>query len=130
MEAFSVKGTVFSGKNEGVKFIKLSWVREQIMEKLGFAPYLGTLNIKLTKNDSAKLKRTLKKAKSIEISPAEGFCRGRCFKAHLGNIKCAIVIPEIAEYPEDVLEIIAPANLRKKLQLEDGDKVEVKIFLE
>jgi riboflavin kinase len=98
------------------------------MGKLGFTPYPGTLNIKLAKDDMAKLKEVLEKAKSIDISPAEGFCRGRCFKACLmENVECAVVIPEIAGYPEDAVEIVASANLRKKLHLEDGDTVDIKI---
>ena len=41
------KGSVFSGNGEGRKFIELPWVKRQIQEKLGFTPYLGTLNIRL-----------------------------------------------------------------------------------
>jgi riboflavin kinase len=123
-----LRGKVFSGKGEGEKFIRLPWVKEQIAKKIGFVPYSGTLNIKLEEN-SAKL-NLLKKTRALEISPAAGFCRGKCFKAHLtDNVECAIVIPEIADYPEDVLEVIAPINLRDKLSLKNGDTVEIKITL-
>jgi riboflavin kinase len=44
-------------------------------------------------------------------------------------MECAIVIPEIADYPEDVLEVIAPINLRDKLSLKNGDTVQIKITL-
>jgi riboflavin kinase len=72
----------------------------------------------------------LNNAKAIEILPAEGFCLGRCFKAYLiDNVECAVVIPKIAEYPEDSLEIIASVNLREKLHLRDTDTVEVKMLL-
>jgi riboflavin kinase len=124
-----VEGKVFSGSGEGAKFIKLPWVRKQIAEKLGFAPYPGTLNIKLAKN-SVKLEKSSKKAESIEISPVTRFCRGRCFKAYLmDDVQCAIVIPEVADYPEDVLEVVAPINLRQKYMLNDEDTVEIKIML-
>jgi len=63
-------GTVTSGSGEGAKIIKLSWVKNQIAEKLGFSPYPGTLNIKLHE-DSIKTKRIMLKAKPIEIIPAE-----------------------------------------------------------
>jgi riboflavin kinase len=120
---------VFSGKGEGAKFIKLPWVRKQITEKLGFTPHPGTLNIKLTR-ESLKLRTLLGKTGAIEISPAAGFHRGRCFKAYLiNNLKCAVVIPETPNYPRDIIELIAPINLREKLQLRDGDCVEVKILL-
>ncbi|HVP27136.1 MAG TPA: DUF120 domain-containing protein [Candidatus Bathyarchaeia archaeon] len=127
MNTLLIKGKVFSGKSEGAKFIKLPWVKEQIEQKLGFTPFIGTLNLRLNEN-SVKLKEQLKRKDSIEILPAEGFRRGKCFKACLMNsLECAIVFPGVADYPEDVIEIVAPVNLRKKLRLKDGDVVEVKI---
>jgi len=128
LKPFNVKGRVFSGDGKGARFIKLPWVREQIIEKLGFIPYPGTLNIKISE-DIGELKESLKRTKEIEISPAKGFCRGRCFKAcFMDNIKCAIIIPEVENYPEDVIEVIASINLREKFQLKDGDMTEVKIL--
>jgi len=121
-----VKGKIFSGSGEGAKFTEIPWVRKQIAEKLGFIPYPGTLNIKLTEG-IVKFK-LLKRAKAIEILPAEGFCRGRCFNAYfMYTLKCAIVIPEVDNYPEDILEVIAPINLREKFKLKDGDMVNVQI---
>lgn len=129
MKTLCVKGKVFSGRGEGAEFIKLPWVRKQIKEKLGFIPHPGTLNIKLAE-DSIRRKKSLKEAESIEISPVMGFCRGRFCKAYLvDNLECAIVVPEVKNYPEDIIELIASINLRKKLQLEDGNIVEVKILL-
>ncbi|MGQ9624643.1 MAG: DUF120 domain-containing protein [Candidatus Bathycorpusculaceae bacterium] len=123
-------GTVTSGSREGAKFVKLSWVKNQIAEKLGFNPYPGTLNIKLHE-DSVKTKRIMMKAKPIEISPAASFCRGKCYRASLESyVECAIVVPEVPNYPEDVLEIVAPVNLRKEFELNDGDKIEVEILVE
>ena len=128
MKTLCVKGKVFSGKGEGAEFIKLPWVRKQIKEKLGFIPHPGTLNIKLAE-DSIRLK-SLKKAESIEISPAMGFCHGRCYNAYLmDNLECAIIAPDVENYPEDIMEIIASINLREKLRLEDGNIVEVRILL-
>jgi len=127
MKTFRIKGKVFCGRGEGAKFIDLRWVRKQIKEKLGIIPYPGTLNIKVTEGN-AELKKFLKRAKPIEILPVTGFCRGRCFKAYLmNNLECVIVIPEIVSYPKNILEVIAPINLREKLQLKDGDVVEAKI---
>ncbi len=54
------KGTVFSGKGEGRKFIELPWVKRQIEEKLGFTPYSGTLNIRLIKRSAKSKKNCLK----------------------------------------------------------------------
>ena len=130
MKTLRIKGIVFSGKGEAAKFIELPWVKRQIVEKLGFTPHSGTLNIKLSKEEFEH-RTLLEKAEAIEILPIKGFSRGRCFKANLLNkLKCAIVIPEIPNYPEDMIEVIASTNLREKLQLRDGDSVEVKILIE
>ncbi|MCK4439565.1 CTP-dependent riboflavin kinase [Candidatus Bathyarchaeota archaeon] len=130
MKTLSIKGSVSSGKGEGAKFIQLSWVKERITEKLGFTPYPGTLNLKLAKEEIRR-RGLLENTKAIEISPAEGFSRGKCFKAKLtDDLDCAVIIPEVPNYPEDVIEIMAPTNLRDKLNLRNGDSVEIKILLE
>ncbi len=117
-------GTVYSGKGEGKKFVDLPWVKKQIEDKLGFSPYLGTLNLHLAEG-SIKKKVLLEKATGIEISPQLGFCPGVMFKAKIGDLDCAIVIPKIPNYPTNVLEIIAPVCLRERLKLVDGSLVSV-----
>jgi len=129
-KTLTVKGKVFSGNGEGAEFIKLPWVSKQIAEKLGFIPYTGTLNIKLTAQ-SIIIKNSLMNARAIEISPIKGFCRGRCFRAcFIQDLNCAIIIPEVENYPKDVIEVAAPVNLREKFKLKDSDMVEVKIMLD
>lgn len=108
--------------------MRLPWVHKQIAEKLGFAPYQGTLNVRVGNEDGAMLARAMKKARAVEISSVDGFHRGKCFKAHLrGNAKCAVIVPEVTDYPENVLELIASASLRESLCLKDGDIVDVTI---
>jgi riboflavin kinase len=123
-----LRGRVFSGSGGGAKFMELSWVRRQIAEKLGFTPYPGTLNLRMAENDGT-FKKWLKDSEPIEILPTEGFCRGRCFKALFVNtLKCAVLIPEIENYPEDIVELIAPVNLRAEFKLKDGEMVNVQIM--
>lgn len=130
MKTVCIKGIVFSGKGEGAKFIGFPWVKKQVTEKLGFTPHLGTLNLKLTKDDP-ELGALLRNAEAIEISPAKGYSHGKCFKAKItDNLECAIVVPETQDYPKDMIEVIAPTNLREKLQLRDGDTVEIRILVE
>lgn len=124
-----VKGKVFSGTGEGAQFAALPWVKRQIKEKLGFTPYPGTLNVRLI-SDSVGVRKLLENVKAIKILPEPGYCSGKCFKAYMmQRLKCAVVLPCVKNYSKDVLEIIAPSNLREKLKLKDGDEVEVKIFL-
>ncbi len=128
MTTLTIKGTIFSGKSQGAKFIRLPWVRRQIKRKLGFNPYPGTLNVKL--EDAASFQTAIQKAEPIKIAPAPGFYLGKCFKAIAAKRPtCAIVIPQIPDYPEDTVELIAPANLRKALGLKDGDTIEIEMTL-
>ena len=120
------KGTVFSGTGEGRKFIDLPWVKQQIKEKLGFTPYSGTLNIRLSK-DSVKQKKLLESAKRMEINPEKGYCTGLLIKAKIGSLECAIVVPQVPNYPSDVIEIIAPVYLRERLSIADGSEVAVTV---
>jgi len=128
LKKIKLSGKVFSGQGRGEEFLKLPWVKRQMKTKLGFTPYQGTLNIKLS-GESAKRRKLLEKATSMKICPAEGFCSGTVIKASIGALECAIVIPEVAGYPEDVLEILAPTNLRETLQLMDGDEITVTVNL-
>jgi riboflavin kinase len=127
LETLVLKGRIFTGKSEGAKFIRLRWVQRQIKEKLGSLPYRGTLNIRLTE-ESIGRKKALTRTNGLEILPATGYCGGKLFRAHLGNVECAVVSPEIADYPEDVIEVIASVNLRRKLGLADGDFIKVDVM--
>jgi riboflavin kinase len=124
----AVNGKVFGSNKRGTKFVKLSWVKKQINEKMGFIPYLGTLNLRLTNETDIK---KLRKMNGIKIIPEKGYCEGKCFKALVkGKVKGAVVLPDVPEYPTDVLEVLAPINLRENLELKDGVEIEVIIILE
>ena len=128
MKKIEFSGTVFSGKGGGKKFLELEWVKRQINAILGFSPYAGTLNIRLS-DKSAEHRKLLENAASLTVRPVEGYSSGKLFKATIGTVKCAIVIPEVAGYPQNVLEIIAPVNLREKLKLADDDEITVTVNL-
>ncbi len=126
----TVRGRVSSGEGKGGFFVSRPWVMRQIVEKLGFEPYPGTLNIRLPP-EYVFARRRLDSHRGVKIVPNEGFYPGKCFKAIIaGRIDGAIVIPETPLYPEDLLEVIASFNLRKELKTKDGDEVEITILLE
>lgn len=116
-------GVVTSGQGNGKKYLDLPWVKSQILEKLGYIAYPGTLNIRITKEINQRKKLEGKKA--IQIYPAEGYCFGAVFKATINSVDCAIIIPQVKGYPCDILEIIAPIYLRETLKLKDNDSVVV-----
>lgn len=128
MKRIEFSGKVFSSRGEGKKFLELPWVKKQIEQKLGFTPYAGTLNLRLSA-ESIEHKELLKKACPIEIVPAEGYYSGKLFKAFIGKLECAIVVPEVPGYPKEILEIIAAVNLREMLQLKDQEEVTIAVNL-
>jgi len=124
----TLKGRVFSGGGTGSFFVSLPWAEKQFKEKLGFSPYPGTLNLQLASRMDTE---NLRKAEGIKIEPPEGFHGGRCFKALvMGKVLGAVVVPDVQGYPPDLLEILAPVNLRRVLELRDGMEVEVTVWLE
>jgi riboflavin kinase len=123
-----LSGFVFSGRGEGKKFVSLPWVTRQIEEKVGFKPYLGTLNLRLT-GEALKLKSQLQNAHLISIEPARGYCPGFLVRAKIGSLPVAIVFPEVPNYPVDVLEVVAPFCLREKGNLVDGSAVAVEVTI-
>jgi riboflavin kinase len=129
LKRIKLSGTVFAGGGEGKEFLEIPWVKSQITEKLGFAPYLGTLNVRLSAENAKRRNLLLEEACAIKVCPAEGYCNGLLIKAFIGALECAIVVPEVAGYPKDVLEIIAAVNLRETLQLEDGTEVTIAVDL-
>lgn len=130
IKTIRVKGYVFSGFGIGKEFTGLSWFKRQVRDKLGFDPYPGTLNLKLDRA-CGRIKEILRKAKPTVIASEYGYCRGKCFRVCImDSIEGAVVIPEVEKYPDDVLEVIAPINLREKFKLKDGDQIILSIMLE
>lgn len=129
MNATSFRGIAFSGSGIGRHYVELDWVRRQIKEKLGFAPYVGTLNIRLTRGEGKRIREVLSGFKGITIVPKKGFFPADCFRVLvMKKIKGAIVIPRKSDYPENELEILAPVCLRRALSIKDNDEVEITIF--
>jgi riboflavin kinase len=117
-------GNVFTGAGQGKHFVELPWVKRQLIEKTGFSPFPGTLNIRLNP-ESIKQRRILEQHQEIEVKPEEGYLPGWLYRAKIFDLDCYVVVPEVPSYPKDVLEIIAPENIRKKYKINDGEAVTV-----
>jgi riboflavin kinase len=124
-----LKGRVLRGGGTGSLFVNLPWAKKQFKEKLGFNPYPGTLNLQLAPGTDVKELRN--GTKGIKIKSPEDFYEGRCFKALImQKLWGAVVVPEVPKYPHDLLEIIAPVNLRETLGLKDGMEIEVTVWVQ
>ncbi len=124
-----LSGKVITGLGEGQYYISLDGYRTQFIEKLGFDPYPGTLNIKLDA-PSIKIRKGISTGIRISGFTSENrtFGSGSCFGIRIADVQGAVIVPERTHYPEDIIEIIAPVNLRKHLALSDGSNIEVEVI--
>ena len=127
-EHLEMEGVIVSGLGEGQYYISIDGYMSQFQEKLGFTPFLGTLNVKI-KEHCFDLRKKMEGFPYIVIN---GFSDGNrtygasdCYFAKINEIQCCIIVPERTHYETDLLEIIAPVKMREKLNLKDGDEVTV-----
>ena len=130
-ESFVFEGRVFSGLCEGAYYLSLPGYRNQIKEKLGFDPYPGTLNLRISEEDVERRKR-LERLPSIRIEGfrdvGRGFGGARCYPLTVNDeVEGALIIADRSSYRYDVMEIISPIYLRGHFKLEDGDWVRIRI---
>lgn len=123
----SLTGVVQSGLGEGKYYLSFPHYQKQIIEKLGFRPFLGTLNLK-AKEDEIEFFRQGQKEILVE-----GF---RTKERAFGGLKAinvkindsvigALVFPDRSIHKKDTAEVIAPFYLRGKLGLKDNSKVAI-----
>jgi riboflavin kinase len=124
----TLEGHLCSGLGEGAMFTGLDWVARQFCEKLGYAPHPGTLNLRLSGPDWALARTRMQAANGVAIEPPPGFCAAKCFEVLINDsVRGAAILPEIADYPADKLEIVAPVAVRRELRLNDGDRVTLQV---
>lgn len=123
-----IKGRVFSGLGKGAYFTQLDWVKQQCLEKLGFIPFAGTLNIQVSEGYLDLAQQMRAEAEIDVVPPSPDFCPAKAIPISIGNIKAAIIVPHAEEftnevYSADIIEVIAPVEVKKVLDIKDGDEV-------
>ena len=130
----TLEGVLFTGLGEGAYYVTRDEYRKQFMEKLGFDPYPGTLNLKLTSEYDTKARSELETYPGIEIEgfkdESRTFGNVKCYPVVINNkMKGAVIFALRSHYNSSVLEIIAPTYLRSQLKLKDGHKVKVEVLI-
>ena len=128
------RGALFTGLGEGGYYISLKGYTSSFARTLGFEPFPGTLNLRLTSQAMVEQRRRLDLMKGVEVA---GFSDGKrsygpvkCFRALVaGKRQGAVLAIERTHYDSSVLEVISPVNLRRSLGLRDGDECSVTAFL-
>lgn len=124
-----ISGKIVSGVKQGAFFTQLDWFQEQCLEKLGFKPYAGTLNLEISGGDVPKVEDLENRAEIEFIPPDSNFCSGRAHPVMVENIRAAIVMPaeEVRVHENNIIEIISDLKLKDTLNLDDGDSVTLTI---
>ncbi|MCG3215535.1 MAG: CTP-dependent riboflavin kinase [Candidatus Heimdallarchaeota archaeon] len=130
LTSITIRGNVFSGLGEGKYYISRTLYMQSFVSKLGYKPYLGTLNLRIQTNDSDRL--DLIRGSWPVIIPGfeeEGrrFGDVLCYPLTIPKIdaKIAGIIPRRTHYGPNILELISDVCLREVLELDDGDEVTV-----
>ncbi len=127
----TIRGKLFTGFAEGAYYITKDGYLKQFINKLGFKPFPGTFNLKLTTPTDLAARRELENMPGIII---QEFSNG---KRTYGTIKClpvlindklegAALFIQRTHYNSSVLEIIAPVYLRDTLKVKDDDQITIK----
>ncbi|MFA4877299.1 MAG: DUF120 domain-containing protein [Methanoregula sp.] len=129
-KSYILSGAVVSGIGEGKYYMSRDPYKEQFKTHLGFEPYPGTLNIRLSPS-SIPVRKKIDALGWIRIkgfsTDGRTFGDAKCIPCRIGTISCGIVVPGRTHYPEDIIEVIAPIALRRKLGVEDSDSVTVEV---
>ncbi|TFG31141.1 CTP-dependent riboflavin kinase [Candidatus Thorarchaeota archaeon] len=126
-----IEGRVVTGLGEGAYYVDV--YSSKIKAALGFKPHLGTLNVKIFDDDSRKAVGRMKNTPPLVLS---GFShKGRtfgdviCYRVKVNSeIEGAIVIAQRTHHSEDILEVVAPLNIRDELKLEEESKVTLTVI--
>lgn len=131
------EGIIVSGMGEGAYYMSLDGYKSQFKEKLGYYPYPGTLNIKLTDRIFINAKKDLLKLPNIFINGFNDNIRTfgwvKCYPATFSNENspnCAVLLLERTHHTEDMLEIIAPISIKDSLSKRNGDQIQLKVILD
>ncbi len=128
----SIEAVVFSGRREGSFYVSI--YAKNFRKALGFTPYPGTLNARITRRDHVdRYVECLARAKRVRVEPPRipGARLGGVivYRSMIMGVDAWIVRPDITHYKNDVVEFIAPVYLRKRLNLEDGSKITFRLAL-
>ncbi|MHA1733731.1 MAG: DUF120 domain-containing protein [Promethearchaeota archaeon] len=128
-QTFTIKGTLVSGWGDGRNYIKMRGYMDQFVEKLGYEPFPGTLNIQLDKKMDILSRKIIEKEPSIRIEPfKEGdrtYGEVLCFPVTVNGEIGAMLNIRRTHHKKDIIEVISPIHLREKLDLEDGAEITI-----
>ena len=114
-----IKGKVLQGQGKGQYYVQKCL--PELEAALGFTCHPGTLNIDIGK--ALRLPKTKKIVVTFKDSaPVD------CYLVKIKDLfDGAIVVPQKTTHGKEIIELVAPVNLRERLYLKDGDEVECEL---
>lgn len=128
----NLNGVVKSGLQKAGMFMQKDTYKKQYLEKLGFMPYNGTLNVELENdveiNIQKKYTEILRVIKGDKTLGDVYFLEATIFTSDKKiSEKGAILFPTKTVHKIDTIEFVAKNNLREKMKLNDDSKVIISI---
>ena len=117
------KGQIFSGK--GVAITRVKQNLEVYKQESNMNLFLGTLNVRLTQD--FKVPKGSIYIPPERIKPVKKKRGVTLVSARIHGEKVVILLPDRPIYEKNIIEIMAPFNMREKFCLKDDDEVEIEI---
>ena len=125
-----IEGTITRGLGEGGYYVSMPGYRNQIREKLGFEPFPGTLNLRIEGEELVRRQRIME-AEPVIIPGFRDQKRTYgdilAYRCRIEGEECALIVPVRTHHGPEIIEVISPVNLKKKLGRKDGERVRVSI---
>ena len=130
-------GVIFSDLGQAASFMTLDWVRDALHKGLGFTPFPATLNLRPKADRDAETWKHVQNASGgIFVPPMDGrFCSARLYPVRIQTpegsgteVSCAVLLPDVSDYPRDKIEIVAPIHLKDALGVKDGECLKVEFI--
>ncbi len=139
LDTILIAGEVSEGIGEGGYYVAIKGYYEQFKEKLGFEPYIGTLNLDLDVINNSLLREKLNDMRFIKINGFKDENRNygdvKCHHCYVfplkdkeNKVKAAILNIDRTHHGKNIVEILAQPYLRDYFNLKDGDKVIIELI--
>jgi CTP-dependent riboflavin kinase len=126
-------GIIFSDSGQASSFMALDWVQEALRQSLGFVPFPATLNVRPKAPQDTQIWLAVRNGSwGVSLpAPPDGYCSARLYRVEIqgpddranAKVKGAILLPDVANYPQEKIEIVAPVRLKETFGVEDGDQL-------
>lgn len=129
MDTITITGRLATGVGQATGFTQLDWVRAAFRRNFGIDPHPGTVNLLVEDADARAGWAAVQAGRGFVLHPPRtDWCDARLWRARIADrIPAAIVLPDVASYPENQIELVAAVSVRDVLALADGDPVTIEV---